>query len=187
MNSAFQWMATNKDLITSWTAILAVFASAASFAIAALSMRVQRSHNRKSVLPMGSVTVGDYENQLFVRVWNYGVGPMIIEKLVIEREDGADQRVPGIIDLMPTLPGKCRWSTFVREISDRAIPANDHITLILLEGDEDDRDFVAARQMVRKILSGLTVKVEYKDVYGETMPPAVRNLKWFGRHWTEDS
>src|SRR5580704_2616478 len=115
MNSAFQWMATNKDLITSWTAILAVFASAASFAIAALSMRMQRSHNRKSVLPMGSVTVGDYENQLFVRVWNYGVGPMIIEKLVIE-QDGADQQVSGLIDLMPKLPGKCLWSTFVRDI-----------------------------------------------------------------------
>jgi hypothetical protein len=185
MGTVFQWMVENKDLITSWTAIFAVVASAASFGIAALNMRMQRRHNRKSVLPIGHVTVGDYENQLFVRVWNYGVGPMIIKKMIVEGEDGADQKLPGIVDLMPELPGKCAWSTFVRNISDRAIPANDHITLILLEGGEDDSDFVAARQMVRKALSGLTVKIEYKDIYGETMPPAVRNLKWFGRHWSQ--
>jgi hypothetical protein len=187
MNDLFQWMETNKDLITSWTAILAVLASAASFIIAAVSMRVQRIHNRESVLPIGNVGAGDYENEIFVRIWNYGVGPMIIKKVVVERKGDVEQPRPAIVDFMPKLPGNYLWSTFVRDISDRAIPATDHISLISLEGDEGNRDFVAARETVRKALSGLTVKVEYEDVYGENMPPAVRSLEWFGRHWAQDS
>jgi hypothetical protein len=176
MHDVSQWMAANKDLITSWTAILAILTSVT---IAAINMTMQRRHNRKSVLPIGHVSVGDYNNQIFVRLWNYGVGPMIIKRVVVARE--GEQKKPSIIGFMPKLPDDFPWSTFVGDISNRVIPGNDNIPLILLEGDEKNRDFVAVRQMVREILSGLTIKVEYKNVYGENMPPAVRNLDWFGR------
>src|SRR5262249_33667018 len=179
----FQWIETNKDLITSWTAILAVFASAVSFTIAAINMMMQRRHNRKSVLPIGHVAVGDYENQIFVRLWNYGVGPMIIKKVVVTKQGHVEKPLPAIISFMQELPGKCHWSTFVEDISDRAIPVKDHISLIVLEGDEGNSDFVVARELVRKALSGLIIKVEYQDVYGENMQPAIRSLEWFGRHW----
>ncbi|THD70428.1 MAG: hypothetical protein E7813_08355 [Bradyrhizobium sp.] len=186
MDRVIQWMLANKDLITSWTAIFAVLASAVSFTIAAINMMMQRKHNRKSVLPIGHISVGDYENQIFVRIWNYGIGPMLIKRVVVAGEGGVKQEA-AIIDLMPKLPGEYHWSTFVGNISDRTIPAADHISLILLEGDEDNGEFVAAREMVRRALSRLTVTVEYKDVYGNNMPAAIRNLEWFGRHWAQDS
>ena len=94
MNSGFQWVVANKDLITSWTAIFAVLASAVSFTIAAINMMMQRKHNRKSVLPIGHISVGDYENQIFVRLWNYGIGPMIIKRVVVVKEGDVEQTKP---------------------------------------------------------------------------------------------
>ena len=66
-------LSANDKLVTSWTAILAVFISLISIIITVVNVAMQRAHNRKSVLPIGSLSLGDYENQIFVRLRNDGV------------------------------------------------------------------------------------------------------------------
>jgi hypothetical protein len=176
-----KFLSDHHDAVTAWTSIFALFFSTVSIIVAVVNMRVQQRHNRKSVLPIGHISVGDYEDHIFVSVRNHGVGPMVVKKIFVAKEGDAEQE-RALIHFMPELPGDCLWTHFVEDISGRAIPAEEYISLVSLEGDQDDRDFVEARQLVRKVLSELSVKVEYENIYGEKMPAASRNLNWFGRH-----
>jgi hypothetical protein len=142
---------------------------------------MQIRHNRKSVLPIGHISVGDYENKLFVRLWNHGVGPMIVENVQVTITETGQQISDRIIGAMPELPGDYPWTNFVGNISGRAISAKDSIILIQLDGDPDNDAFNKIRTEVRKALAPLSVKVEYKNIYDQGMP-ARRDLNWFARN-----
>jgi hypothetical protein len=175
---------SSSALITIWTAIAALFVSFLSIILTSLSLWMQRIHNRKTVLPIGHITVGDYENDIFVRLCNDGVGPIIIEDVVAFREsDKSDKTISknAIIDFMPDLPGDHAWTTFVRDIKGRALSPQQHITLIELEGVPSHEDFESAKRIVRRKLSTLRVVVTYRNIYNERMPLIVRRLDWFGR------
>ncbi len=48
----------------------------------AISLQVQRKHNKLSVKPIAIISAGDYQDELAVHVQNKGTGPLIImEKL----------------------------------------------------------------------------------------------------------
>ena len=85
MKEILKFLASNKDLVTAWTAIAALFVSLLSIILTSLNLWMQRTHNRKAVLPIGHITVGDYENDIFVRLRNDGVGPLLIESATIFR------------------------------------------------------------------------------------------------------
>ncbi|WP_315827110.1 MULTISPECIES: hypothetical protein [unclassified Bradyrhizobium] len=172
------WITTNRDFITSWTAILAIVASTVSIAIAVSNMRMQRAHYRKTVMPFGNLSMGDYENQLFVRLRNDGVGPMIVDGVSILQNENGAKIGEALIDLMPR---DLLWATFVKNISGRAFAPGKDIDLILFDVDEADPASIAARQSIRAALSKLSVKVEYHSIYGEKFL-AQRSLDWFGRH-----
>jgi hypothetical protein len=181
MNADVHWFVANKDLITSWTAILAVIASAVSLVIASISMKMQRAHYRKTVLPLGSLSLGDYENHIFVRLRNDGVGPMILEEISVHSLVD-DQRVgSALIDLMPEIPEGLRWASFVKDISGRVFAPGKDIDLLSIKGNENDLEFVDARRRIREALLKLSVKVNYRSIYGDTSFTQ-RSLDWFGRH-----
>ncbi len=177
-----QWVVANKDVITSWTAILAVIASAASLVIAAASMRMQRAHYRKTVLPLGSISLGDYENHLFVRLRNDGVGPMIVNGISVHKLSSGDEVGSALIDFMPD---GLHWETFVNDISGRVFAPGKDIDLISIRGHESDPEFVRARYQIRESLSKLSVRANYRSIYGD-IGFAERPLDWFGRHLAAD-
>jgi hypothetical protein len=178
MDKIFAWVASNKELVTSWTAILAVVASTVSFIVAIVNMKWQRVHYRKTLLPIGSLSLGDYENAIFVRLRNDGAGPMIVDEVAVFRI-GTDEKIASaLIDLMPK---GLSWNTFVKDISGRAFAPGKDIDLISLDGNENDSEFVDIRRRVREVLSGLSVRVSYQSVYGEKKY-VERPLDWFGRH-----
>ena len=181
MHDVIEFLSSNDKLVTAWTAIAALIVSVISIVIAIVNMTMQRAHNRKSVLPIGHLSVEDYENRISVRLQNNGVGPMIIEKVTVTRVSDGGQAKSAVIDFMPELPSGYLWSAFVGDIAGRAITAEGNITLVALEGEQREKRFITARTMTREALSGLTIKVEYKNIYGESMPPASRSLSWFGR------
>jgi hypothetical protein len=176
MDKIFVWVAGNRELVTSWTAILAVAASTASFVLTIINMKWQRVHYRKTLLPIGSLSLGDYENSIFVRLRNDGAGPMIVDGVAVFR--GEEKVASALIDLMP--PG-LSWTTFVRDISGRAFTPGKEIDLISIEGDENDSEFVETRRRVREALSSLSARVYYQSVYGDRKY-VQRSLDWFGRH-----
>lgn len=182
MHDVVSFLSANDKLVTAWTAIAALFVSFISIVIAISNMAMQRTHNRKSVLPIGHIIVGDYESRIHVTLRNEGVGPMIVEKAIVTRGRDGEQVRSAILDFLPELPDGYLWTTFVGDISGRAISAGDDIILVLLEGDQNDFGFIGARQMTREALASLTIRVDYKNIYGEKMPSVGRTLDWFRRH-----
>ena len=183
MQEFISLLSANEKLVTSWTAILAVFISLVSIVVAVVNIAMQRAHNRKSVLPIGNLSLGDYENQIFVRLRNDGVGPMIIDNISVQQIETGKEIGSALIDLMPK---GLAWTTFVKDISGRAFAASKDIDLILFEGDPNKPQFIDARQRVREALSKLRVKVHYHSIYGDEMV-AERPLDWFGRHAKNDA
>ena len=85
MDDVILFLSEHDKLVTSWTAILAVFISLVSVFIALINFAMQRADNRKALLPIGNLSLGDYENHIFVRLRNDGVGPMIVDHIVVKR------------------------------------------------------------------------------------------------------
>jgi hypothetical protein len=186
MHDLFEFLSTHDTLVTAFTAVAALIVSFLSILLTVLNTVVQLRHNHKSVLPIGHIGVEDYENRLLVRLWNYGVGPMIVERMQIIETKTQQQISNKIIDSMPKLPKDYAWKIFAGDISGRAIAARASIILIQLDGDPSDDGFKEIRNQVRKALAPLSVKVEYKNIYNKKMPPALRVLDWFGRMHSRD-
>lgn len=166
------------------SAILAAVACLISFISLYVSHRTakhQENHDRMSVRPLVYVALGDYENRLYVKIQNNGVGPLILKRITVE---GAAEPNKPLIEAMPELPQKAAWTNFVEEITGRSVPPGGEVFLVdLEEGSSASRAyFTLARDLVRVALGPLTVKVEYTDVYDQSLPIAVRKLDWFHRH-----
>jgi hypothetical protein len=179
MDDLVSFLTANHDLVAAITAVAALVVSTISIFLAIFNMTTQRTHNRKSLMPIAHVRLGDYENRLFVELHNDGIGPMLIDTIAVSKSRGWSKKHASFSGLVPALPPGILWSTFVTDLSGRALSAGKDIVILLLEGDASDQNFLAARQSVRKALADLQIVVKYCDIYGQKMPPAKRNLDWF--------
>jgi hypothetical protein len=179
MHDLMDFLTANHDLVAALTAVAALFVSAISIILAIFNMTTQRTHNRKSLMPIAHVRLGDYENRMFVRLHNDGIGPMLIDNIVVSKRRSMGRKQSSFVGLVPALPPGILWTTFVTELSGRALSAGKDITILLLEGDPTDQKFLAARQSVRQALSDLRIVIKYRDIYGHKMPQAKRDLDWF--------
>lgn len=183
MEYLLQFLKDHKDEIGGVAAICAVLISFLSIVFTVRALRLQRQHNYKSLTPIMYISLGDYENDIFVKLENHGVGPLIIENLKVK---SGGQIKDTIIDFMPKLPAGMFWSTFSRHFENRSLPQNQTITLLHLEGEESDINnsiFVTACDEIRKSLSQISLEVKYKDIYDRAMPIYERKLDWFGRRF----
>ena len=171
------------DQINALAAICALVVSFLSILLTFIALWLQRQHNFKSVTPIASILVGDFENKLQVTVKNTGIGPLIIEKFRVSGEDG--QR-DDVISLMPASPTGIHWAAFTANIDGRSVPPNESMIILQLVGDASDEDFAAFRDDVRRALSKLAVSLEYRDIYNRKMPIKQRDLKWFARNLDEE-
>lgn len=145
----------------------------------AVTLQVQRKHNRLSVKPIAIISVGDYLNELAVYLQNKGTGPLIIEDLSFTDQSG--KREKSIIDFFGLDFRNVFWSTFVSDIDGWAILSGETKTLIKLEGDSTDKDFLLVREKARKVLAPIQVELLYQDIYENDMPKKVRKLDFFAR------
>lgn len=181
MQEFLDFLVLHDKLATALTAIAALFISTVSILLTVINLWMQRTHNRKSVHPIGHISVGDYENEIFVRLRNDGVGPLIVDTVSVSSNEIAYSK-DSLIEFMPMLPGNYPWATFVRDLKGRAISAGDQITLLKLNGDPGAKDFESSKTIVRKILSNLIVQIQSRDIYGKNLPVITRPLTWFARH-----
>jgi hypothetical protein len=124
MRDFIKFLSDNDKFVTAWTAIIAVLISFVAASSAVVNTVMQRSHNRKTVLPIGHFSVGDYENRIFVSLRNDGVGPMIIDGVSVQRDADGKELGAALIDLMPD---DISWTTFVGSVSGRALAADKYI------------------------------------------------------------
>ena len=167
------------DMANAIAASAAVVVSIISFVLAWKSLAVQRHHNRLSVRPLAFSSRSDYENSLSVKIHNNGVGPLIITSV---RVFDGNVTKSSVIEWMSAVPYRVTWDDFTRDFVDRSLAPGDTIVLLKLTGDARDQNFCEIRNACRMVLRQLTVKVEYRDIYDQPMPPAQRRLDWFGHN-----
>jgi hypothetical protein len=161
-------------------AIAALILSLISLGVSLAALRHQRIHNALTVRPLAYVMLGDYENQLFVKLRNNGTGPLIVKSI---RVVGAPSPEKPLIDAMPPHPAGVAWTNFVEEFEGRSVPAGGELVLLDLasESSTSQPKFLAFRDRVRKVLGEFSIEVEYTDIYGTVLPIASRKLKFFHR------
>ncbi len=183
MESILRLVRDYPDQVNATVAVLALLVSALSIMLTVASLYLQRKHNYRSLTPIASIPIADYENKLGVRLKNSGVGPLIIDKFRVTdgRRTGGD-----LISFMPGLPSGVMWDTFHAHLDGLCIPPGESLIVLQLIGDPDDQRFAQARDSCRKALRVLEVSVSYKDIYARQMPVKMRDLSWFGRHFMQD-
>jgi hypothetical protein len=168
---------------SSVAAVASLIISIVSLWVAHRTLTHQRRHDVASLRPIAEVACFDGENHLRVTLRNNGVGPLLVTRLVAG--DGSSVK-SSILEWMPNLPDEYTWTTFAGRVDGRSIPPEGVITLIELEGDPEDEEFSEHRDSVRSALRGLTVNVEFSNIFETPQRPYRQPLKWFGRHLEED-
>lgn len=136
----------------------------------------QRTHNFNSVKPIMQLDIGDYEDDIYVRIYNSGVGPGIINSIEIKKRNDGSIRTD-LISYFENL--NWEWDTFNTGLEGYAISPNTYIYFIEMK-DPD----VNQKQQLRNILKDVHIKIIYSDIYGNKQLPINTTLEWFGREST---
>lgn len=156
-----------------------IVTGAIALVFTAVQLHLQRKHNRLSVKPIAIISAGDYLNKLAVCLQNKGTGPLIIKNISFVDQSGRKEK--SIIDFFDSEFRDVVWSTFMSDIDGWAILPDETKTLIELDGDPTDQDFLFVRKRVRSVLASIQVDLLYQDIYENDMPRKVRKLDFFAR------
>src|SRR5687767_15321466 len=132
MDTLVNFLKTYPNQINALAAVSALFVSLLSIVLTLVTLKIQRTHNFKSVTPVASILIGDYEDLIEVKLRNSGVGPLIIKKVLVS--DGVQEK-DEIISWMPASPPGIRWSTLTERINDWCIAPDHDIIFVQLRGD----------------------------------------------------
>ena len=168
-----EWIANNSETII---ALSAVAISLISLFVAIKALKMQRKHNKLSVKPIAHFSKGDYENQIFVKVKNYGLGPLIITEFNVTKNKSSFKR---LIDSFDGLASQITWDTFTDDIEGRSLAPQKEFTLIKASFTQNQNDI---RQAIRDSLAKTTLTIKYKCIYDEAHPEVQEKLEWFARN-----
>jgi hypothetical protein len=164
-------------------ALCALFVSITSVFFSVQALNIQREHNYKTVKPIGIIVVADYENKIFIRIDNCGVGPLLIKKITVKNKTISATTV---IDLIPErLNERIIWADFAAALEGKAISVGENLHLILWEADiesYEQQKIIEDRRDIRNVLKDISVILEYTDIYEKNTFKVERSMEWFGRH-----
>lgn len=162
--------------------------SAAAVVISLTTYWSQKEHNKNSVRPILNITFGDYENDLYIRVDNNGVGPAIVAGVTctccqFSEPKSADSLI-GLMPYQAVMPGihgdisvdMTSFTDFVENIAGRTIAPGDGITLLRIKGPTRLQLWA-----FRNFLRDCCVEVQYTDIYDSKPWTCKRSLEFFGR------
>jgi len=159
-------------------AVLAFLISLLSVVFTWRALKHQHTHNSLSIRPLPYITVGDYENAIYVKIRNNGTGPLIVKRLTVP---GADDPIKPLVSNMPELLPGIVWTNFSGATDGRSIPVAGEMVLLELSAPDLGDKFQLSRDKVREALGKLSLNLEYTDIYGNKLPACARDLKWFHR------
>lgn len=162
----------NWEVVASASSAIVAFA-ALIFSIISFRRQQERAdiYARASVKPLLRIKSQNYNHLKSIRIVNYGVGPAVIRKAEFRRgpEGRPTNRIVDLFDL------DIVWESYVNVVPDRAIPAEGEILLIKesvahLRGQGyDDETALAILYQWRVQKTGILVRIEYEDLYGNPM------------------
>lgn len=158
-------------------AVCAVIVSVISLFVAIKALSAQKEHNKLSVKPIAHFSKGDYEDQIFVKLKNYGMGPLLISSFDIKKDKSSFKR---LIDSFDDLASKISWDTFTDDIEGRVLAPQKEFVLIQASFSSPEQKDI--KDAIRQSLAKTSLTVEYKCVYNEQQPKVEEKLDWFARH-----
>jgi hypothetical protein len=160
---------------------LALIASFLGVWFAFKTMKHQRIHDVKSVIPIVHVGQWDYENDLCVTLKNCGMGLAIVKRMWAKHRY-TDEIRNNIYEWLPSkLEANVNYSKYWTPHSEFIIQAGESIDLIKIPIDDKIADQIKVREFLRREIGSLIVELEYSDVYGNKMPLKTMELTWFTR------
>ena len=173
----WNYLTTNPQVAASIAAVLSSITALIALGLSTYGIISQRKHNRLSVRPVAYFTIGNYENDIYVKLRNYGTGPLVVGKLTV----AAEREYPNLIDATVSKVGPLIWSDFVENIEGRTIPGGEAIVLLRYRPRLENRNDIDDREKLRAALSKVSIQVEYKDIYGKKQDSVSRNLAAFNQ------
>ncbi|RYC67055.1 hypothetical protein EQG79_26610 [Spirosoma sordidisoli] len=134
---------------------------------------LQRTHNEKSLKPLGQIDLEDRHGHIFVRVTNNGLGPMIVDRLIFQKEGRTYTSIEDCLELDSRSYTRISVNESVRKV----ILPNGYLTIFetRLEKSEEDA------HRVRQQLSSIRLQVDFRDIY-DNKAIIKRDFGWFSRH-----
>jgi hypothetical protein len=136
---------------------------------------LQRTHNEKSLKPLGQIDFRDRQDQLYVRVSNNGVGPLIVDRLCFIKDGKFYTTIEECLQLDRRSYSRLDGHESVRKV----ILPNSSLTIF--EASLTPQESETALNPVRDQLGPITLKVEFHDIYDNKMT-IERDFQWFSRH-----
>jgi len=162
---------------------IAITAAAAIISLLALfvslwALWIQRTHNRKSVRPVGNVQLNDSLQGLQVRIVNKGCGPLFIKEFTAVQDNLIKHN---IYYHLPENIMEGYTHQYHTEPEGYCLAPGDELILLSLIGDHTNYMFENVRENVRRVLSGIIVNLTYSDIYDKKHPVFTKSLSWFKR------
>ena len=161
-------------------ALCALVTSAVSLAASIYFGWCTRDHNRRTVKPLPYASPSDFEDQLAIRLWNYGNGPLVLQKVIAHNKQ--NDLSGHLIDLLPPPPEGLYFSNYVKPRPGRAIPPGESLTLFEFTVEDSNRKAIAYRDKLRDILGHFVMHIDYTDIYETIFPTYARDFTWFHRN-----
>ncbi|CCH56549.1 hypothetical protein BN8_05904 [Fibrisoma limi BUZ 3] len=151
--------------------IISILALLATF----YQLYLQRTHNEKSLKPLGQIDLPDYNKQLAVHIRNNGLGPLIIDRLLFIKDGQPYTAIDDCLDLDP----KSYMRVAITNAVKRVVLPNAH--LVVFETRFDEHEGESEINHARRQLALITLKVEGRDIYDNKIT-LERDLQWFSRY-----
>jgi len=177
-------------------ATCALFISVVSLVTAIIFGRSQMRHEKNSVVPFVEFMFFDSEPQFYVKLKNVGMGPMIIESMIVTLDDIEKASIMSCFkSIIPREEMKKYYDfEYGRIISkDRVLSPDSELFFISLKECKDieivkDNDYYNLVARLADTFRRIKIKIVFRDIYGKEFT-AERNLEeyfyaWYAEHLT---
>lgn len=132
--------------------IAAIIISIVSIIFTFWQIRLQRTHNKKSVKPIGQIVIGDYDNEIFVKLENSGIGPMIVTKSDFKKGNVLKK---SLIDLMPN---DIIYADFIKFVENKTIRQSQSINLLKVSFSNNANNYIT-KYRIKKELQDIFIEI----------------------------
>ena len=147
--------------ISIWMLGVTLFLSVSTVTFSALNMAFQRSHNRKSVKPFCNIHKLINGSGLSISIMNAGLGPMIIQKIVLLKNTNDDVKTgKPISDL---LPPELHYDTVVNKNDSYILPSMGEMKLVNYTSDLKNKK--NSIDLLKSTLEDTFLCIVFKDIY----------------------
>jgi hypothetical protein len=155
-------------------ASLAILISILALLATFYQLYLQRVHNERSLKPLPQIDLGDFPQKLGVYLYNNGLGPLIVDRLVFLRDGQSYPTIDGCLELAR----QSYMQVHVTDLVKRVVLPNTCLTIF--EASLEEAEPEAALEPVRKQLASIMLKVYGRDIYNHKII-LERRFDWFSR------